>query len=537
MTLTPTIDYSNKDFASLRQAMLDLARYRLPEWTDQSPGDLGMLLVDLFAYMGDIILYYQDRIANESFLATATDRRSVLHLLRLIGYELKPPVAAAADLTLIFKPVPSGASSVVTIPEGAQFATKANGGNSLTFEYHGPDLTINLHSAQVTTRGDGKYVYTGLPVRHSRSISIEVIGSSTGEPNQMFSLSQSPLIPESLLVEVNEGAAWVEWEQRDSLLYYIGPDGRVTLSGPSSRDYYVQYDENDGAQIIFGDGVYGRKPPVGTNNIHATYWVGGGTVGNVPAGAISEPKTNISLLDSVTNAAPAAGGADHESIDQGLRFGPLAFRSGQRAVTLNDYVTLAFQAGGLAKVRARSENWNQVDLYIAPEGDTCRPVPKDLKSRIIAFFEDRRMMGTFVQVLDPTYVPIDIALDIVYDHHFRADMVRQAVENAVGDLLAFRNVDFGQSLYLSDLYARIEATPGVFAVNVTRFRRSQSDNVAIDIEAELQRLNLPNLNQLPEFLQQAILSLDVPSGGRIDIEEFQIPFLNKLEVKLKEGTR
>ena len=49
--------------------MLRLAQQRLPEWTDRSPADLGMLLVDLFAYMGDIVVYYQDRIASEMFLA------------------------------------------------------------------------------------------------------------------------------------------------------------------------------------------------------------------------------------------------------------------------------------------------------------------------------------------------------------------------------------------------------------------------------------------------------------------------------------
>src|SRR5438874_539406 len=137
MALRPAIDYTNKDFASLRQAMLDLARYRLPEWTDQSPADLGALLVDLFAYMGDVILYYQDRIASESFLLTAAERRSVLHLLRLIGYELQPPVAASASLDLTFKPPAGGGSSVVSIPHGAQFATPANGSGPVTFEYLG----------------------------------------------------------------------------------------------------------------------------------------------------------------------------------------------------------------------------------------------------------------------------------------------------------------------------------------------------------------------------------------------------------------
>src|SRR5262245_29045603 len=104
MNAIPAIDYTSKDYASLRRAMLELARYRLPEWTDQSPSDLGALLVDLFAYMGDVILYYQDRIANESFLTTAIERRSVLNALRLIGYELSPPTPATAEITLFFKP-------------------------------------------------------------------------------------------------------------------------------------------------------------------------------------------------------------------------------------------------------------------------------------------------------------------------------------------------------------------------------------------------------------------------------------------------
>ena len=89
MASPPVIDYTDKDYASLRRALLDLAQYRLPEWTDRSANDLGALMVDLFAYVGDVVLYYQDRIANESFLHTASERRSVLHLLRLIGVDLQ----------------------------------------------------------------------------------------------------------------------------------------------------------------------------------------------------------------------------------------------------------------------------------------------------------------------------------------------------------------------------------------------------------------------------------------------------------------
>ncbi len=534
MELRPSIDYTNKDFASLRQAMLDLARYRLPEWTDRSPGDLGMLLIDLFAYMGDIMLYYQDRIANESFLATATERRSVMHQLRLIGYEMQPPGAAAADLTLTFKkPAANAATTIVTIREGAQFSTDPSTGSVQFFTYQGPDLQIDLASAQVESNRKGKLLYKGLPVRHSRSVPTEPIGSSTGEPNQAFRLSQSPLIVESLRVEVNEGAGWIEWKRRESLLYYVGPDGRITLSSPRSRDYFVQFDENDVASVIFGDGVYGLIPPPGTNNIQATYSAGGGAAGNAPAGTINHlhPMTKIDLLDSVTNPTAAAGGTDHESKEHAIRFGPQAFRSGQRAVTLSDFVTLAYQIDGIAKVRARNREWNQIELFIAPQGTTCSPVPEDLRRRIIAYFEDRRMIGTVVKVLDPLCVAIDVSMELIVNHHYQPRQVQQAVTNAVNDQLAFDNVDFGQPLYLSDFYNVVENTPGVYAVTITRFRRR--DSPAVDFERQLQSLNLPPLAQLPDFLQRA---LNVDAGGRIDIGDYELPYLGDLVVTIKGVT-
>lgn len=535
MSSAPAVDYTNKDFASLRQAMLALARYRLPEWTDQSPSDLGILLVDLFAYMGDVVLYYQDRIASESFLQTAGERRSVLQMLRLVGYELQPPVAAFASLNLTFKPVPGGGSPVVIIPQGAQFTASVSGANPLVFEYLGLDLAIDVSSAQVSPSSGGRTVYTGLPVRQSRNVPAEVLGSSTGEANQSFALSQSPLILESLVVEVNEGAGWVSWVQRDNLLYYTGPDGRITLAGSNSRDYYVQYDENDSAQVIFGDGIYGQIPPIGSNNIRATYKIGGGSIGNVPIGAINQPgqalKMALPLLDSVINPLPAAGGSDHESIDHAVRFGPLAFRSGQRAVTLDDFVALSYQVGGVAKVRAQAQGWNQVNLYLAPEGDSLRPVPEDLRKRISAYFEDKRMAGTFVKVMDATSVTIDISLEVVCDRHYRSDAVRQAIDSAVRGLLDFKNMDFGQTIYLSNVYRATESLPGVLAVTVTRFRRTDSSPILSGLQFQA-----PGVADNPDLqaLLQRVAGFEIAADGKVDSGQFEIPLLGNLAIVVKE---
>lgn len=529
MALPPAIDYTDKDYASLRRALLEQARYRLPEWTDQSANDLGVLLVDLFAYMGDVVLYYQDRIANESFLHTATERRSVMHLLRLIGYELDGPTAAAADLTLLFEAPEPGDPTTVTVPTGATFSAETEAGATLTFAYLGPPLTLDLDLAagQVTETADGLRQYAGLPVRHSRLVVDEILGSSTGEPGQAFALDQAPLIDGTLALWVREGATWVRWQQRDSLLYHIDLDGRVLIAGPDDRAFYVQRDEHGAAWVVFGDGVYGRRPPIGANNLRATYRVGGGTAGNVPAGAIDTAVTTIAGLDAVTNPLPAAGGAEAETAEHGIRFGPLAFRSGHRAVTVGDYVALAHEAGGVAKVRARSLGPHRVELYVAPEGDTCRPVPDDLRQRLIAYFEDKRMAGTVVYIRDSVCVPVEVSLDVVADHHHDAEAVRLDVEATVRALLAFARVEFGQTLYLSKVYEAVEALDGVYAATVTRFRRA--DGPSDDLQRLLDELGVATEADLPAAVRQA-LQVDVPAGGHLQLADFEIPALGALTV-------
>ena len=92
----PVIDYLTKDYAGFRQGMLNQIPLLLPQWTDRSEADFGVVLIELMAYVADILSYYQDRVANEAFLATATQRRSVADLLRLIDYQIDPGLAASA---------------------------------------------------------------------------------------------------------------------------------------------------------------------------------------------------------------------------------------------------------------------------------------------------------------------------------------------------------------------------------------------------------------------------------------------------------
>src|SRR3954453_3578976 len=97
----PVIDYMARDAAGLMAAMRAAVLDHLPEWTGANDeADFGTVLLELFAQLGDVLSYYQDRVANEAFLGTARTRRSVIDHLRLIGYELTTAASATALLTV-----------------------------------------------------------------------------------------------------------------------------------------------------------------------------------------------------------------------------------------------------------------------------------------------------------------------------------------------------------------------------------------------------------------------------------------------------
>src|SRR5258708_6697103 len=127
------IDYLARDYASFRKALINLIPAKLPEWTDRSEADFGIVLIELFAYMADILSYYQDRIANEAFLKTAQERRSVIEHLNLIGYELQGAAPASARLSII---VSNDRNTVVEIRSGDQFSTSTTKDRrSVVYEY------------------------------------------------------------------------------------------------------------------------------------------------------------------------------------------------------------------------------------------------------------------------------------------------------------------------------------------------------------------------------------------------------------------
>jgi hypothetical protein len=106
------------DFLQSALALLSDPRYpALRSLTTREPDDFTIALLDGWATLADVLTFYQERIANESWLRTATERDSILRLAQLIGYRLRPGVAAETPLSFLLDQTP-GAPTEVTVAVG-----------------------------------------------------------------------------------------------------------------------------------------------------------------------------------------------------------------------------------------------------------------------------------------------------------------------------------------------------------------------------------------------------------------------------------
>jgi predicted phage baseplate assembly protein len=306
------------------------------------------------------------------------------------------------------------------------------------------------------------------------------------------------------------GVIITRWKEVDSL----------ADSTPGDRHLISQRDAVGAATIRFGDQRNGLIPPPGST-IRATYRVGGGVQGNVPAlsafTVVTLGASTVSTNDvrRVVNNQAAAGGSGGEDRDRARRLAPRLYAAQERGVTLRDYETLALEVPGVGKARAVAINWNEVVLYVAPLGQVADP-SELLQRDVLAFLEGRRMASTFVRVLGPRPADIYIKVTVQAQPFYRRVDVEAAVERAVADYLAFDAVAFGDRIYLSKVYDVIQSLPEVTSLVVKQFSRRPGppDEVDTDgvIELEPSELPRPGYRDNPQFAVGKAVIADVQGG-------------------------
>lgn len=486
-----SIDYTSRDFYSLKSDLITRIKSRLTaagkQWTGTDPSDFGVAIVEAFAHIGDLTSYYIDRAANESYLATATSRQSVLNLADMYGYTPSNYRQSSVELTFT-----NSSTDGATVPAGTQVSVDVLSAASNIASITKVFFTIAsdvLVPAADALQGNG--TTTGLAFHgvscaslasnaanpdDSADFAAELLGYSTGFANQSYTLSSNHVADGTVEVFVNNGNSYSQWTEVAHLADY----------GPTSAVYTRTVDANNYVSITFGDGISGAVPVTGAA-IKSLYVIGGGEEGNLPGGqtftaTYIPASSGVSLTDlmsiSITSSSTeaATGGEDPESNDSIRNNAPLAFRAMNRAVTLADFQALALSVSGVGKAKAYATSPNSVLLYVSPAvSDTSQnyypgynsantALSSDwysLESSTQEYLSPRSQIGTTITYAPPVYTPVYAAVEYEKEEGYDHDQIKQAISYAIVYGYGYNFIDFDYTIYPEQIQSLLISIPGI----------------------------------------------------------------------------
>jgi hypothetical protein len=434
--------------------MIGLIENFAPQWTSRDSSDFGIVLIELFSYMGDLLNYYIDRAANEAFLSSATQRETVINMARLLNYT--PTNVLAASGTVKFF---NNTNASKDIPKGTIVATDPDqDGNRVYFETQSivTGLASGAQSAAIN-------ILQGITVAQ------EQMGTSTGDPNQIFKISKTPVIQSSVTVTVANRPYTV----KEHLVDY-GPTDEVCSLITDGAGY---------TYVVFGNGVSGKIPPVGSV-IYCTYRYGGGKLGNLGSGSITTITSTGFYGIEVTQELETSGGADAESTDSIRMNAPSSLRSVNRAVSLLDYAQIAIQVTGIAKAIAASDVFTSVNLYVACFDGASLSSQTGLEQTIKDYFVNKTPPNTTLTVSDFTPIYPVVHVEVTTRAGYDSTDIKEQVKAALFNLFAFDNVSFNDTITQEDILnaAGTYSIPGVQGLKITRMENqaNQTDPTSAD---------------------------------------------------------
>lgn len=303
------------------------------------------------------------------------------------------------------------------------------------------------------------------------------------------------------------------------------PRPDLLLSGPDDAHFVVEMDAAGGARLRFGDGQFGRRPAAGQRFV-AAFRIGTGPVGNVGADSLLAVASDDPRIVGCRNPLPGWGGASPETAAQIRRRAPFAFRRQERAVTLADWAEVAERLPGVSRAAAITRwtgSWRTATVLIDREDGA--PITSDYARDVARRLDRFRIATRDLAIGRPKPVTLVLKLLVcVCDGAVRADVeagVRRALGSGLGAdrrpaLFHPDRLSFGQTVYLSPVYAAARAVRGVCSVEALAFGRADApDDPAPLVTGRLTMgaTEIARLDSDPDFPEHGVLAL-VLKGGR-----------------------
>jgi len=499
----PTFDYTSRDYYGIREDLLARAA-TLPignDWDTRSPADFGVVLVDLWAYMGDVLHFYVDRAAAETYLNTATQRDSVLALANLLDYTPLAINSARATITLGKS---TGFVNGTVIPEGTSFIAPSRNATENTV-YFTSTASASMSASAATVAVE---VLEGTLITSEEIINSIVSNGnkSNGLPSQRFILRNVNVVPSSVSIYVYEGPVVSGTPTAVEYLYVES----INDYNPSDRVFTVEIAADGIVQVIFGNGTTGKIPSTNAS-ITADYLKSSGSSGNIAQNRITAFANNTPTGVVITGSSSATGGFDEESISSLKANVPLLFRTQDRAVSLQDFKDLILRIPGVVKGTA-SNSGSNVTLYPIPYQDdylntafgSSIAIDSTIAADTLAYFAPRTMVGASVGVATSiSLVDVHIQATLYIKDGYVQRWVINAVEEAFNEFLSFDAVSFNQTLSVGQFYRAATAIDGVDYIYISVFNTTSSGLAA----------NHRIMSGPTSLLHKAADFILVPNGG------------------------
>tara|TARA_B100002052_G_scaffold242349_2_gene227162 strand:+ start:4627 stop:6546 length:1920 start_codon:yes stop_codon:yes gene_type:complete len=329
----PFTKFTNLNFDQIKESVKDYLRANSDFKDFDFEGSNMAIIIDILAYNSYITAFNSNMVANESFLDSATLRENVVSLARNIGYV--PRSRKSAEAVVDFEYKFNGDSNTITLKKGLALVGAVNN-TSYTFSIP-EDVTVNspLDSGGVGGNNSprtGKF--SGLTVYQGTLLTKKFIVN--GSSDQRFILDNSFIDLDSLRVEVRKSGS-------SGGLAFSRVDNIIEVT-PVSNVFLIQEIKNETYELLFGDGLFGKKLEIG-DVIDISYIVTDGKDGNegkfftFSGNMVNDAGTSIASTNNVQVIATqtARNGTDIEPIDSIRYFAPRMYSAQNRAVTPRDY--------------------------------------------------------------------------------------------------------------------------------------------------------------------------------------------------------
>jgi len=441
------VNFSNLNFEQIKTSIKDYLKAN-SNFTDYDfEGSNLSTIIDTLAFNTYITSYNANMATNEVFIDGATLRENVVSLARNIGYVPRSRKSSIANISFNVD-VSSGTSVSVTLKAGSVLTSRQTGtreGTNFIFSVV-EDITVPVDST-----GNAYFnnidVYEGSYIEQNFTVDEDL-------QNQKFILDNAGI--DSSLISVKVRSAKGDTVSEKYTLF-----NSLFKVGPTTRVFFIQETDGERYELLFGDGVFGKKLE-NNNYIEARYITGSGDITNSIENfsfiGVLRDNNNASItsgISAITTNIPSYGGQDIEGVESVKKYAPLIYASQNRAVTSSDYEAILPQiypetesVSAFGGEDLTPPSYGKVFISVKPFNGVF--LSSAIKQNIQQELKQYSVAGIVPEIVDLKYLYVEADCDVYYNTNLATN------SQSVQDIVVNSIVRYSDSVELNKFGARFK---------------------------------------------------------------------------------